>query len=67
MLNGGAVSWKSYKQDMTTDSTIELEYIAASEVAKEAVQIRKFITKLGVIPSIVDLIPLYYDNNGAIV
>ena len=67
MLNGGVVSWKSSKQDMTTDSTIELEYIAASEVAKEAVRIRKFITKLGVIPSIVDLIPLYYDNNGAIV
>ena len=47
-LNGGAVSWKSSKQDTTTDSTVEAEYIAASEAAKEAVWIKKFITELEV-------------------
>jgi len=47
------------------DSTIEAEYIAASEAAKEAVWIRKFITELGVVPSISDPIDLYCDNNGA--
>ena len=65
-LNGGAVSWKSSKQETTVDSTTELEYIAAFEAAKEAVWIKKFITKLGVVPSIVHLIALYCDNNGAI-
>ena len=30
-VNGGAVSWKSSKQDMVADSRIEAEYIAASE------------------------------------
>ena len=65
-LNGGEVSWKSSKQEMTADSTIESEYIAASEAAKEAVWIKKFITELGVVPSIVHLILLYCDNNGAI-
>ena len=48
------------------DSTTESEYIAASEAAKEAVWIRKFITGLGVVPSILDPIELFCDNNGAI-
>ncbi|MCQ7222035.1 DDE-type integrase/transposase/recombinase [Salmonella enterica] len=65
-LNGGAVSWKSSKQDTVADSTTEAEYIAASEAAKEAVWIRKFITELGVVPSIADPVQLYCDNNGAI-
>ena len=66
-LNGSAVSWKSSKQEMTLDSTTESEYIAASKATKEVVWISKFISELGVVPSIVDMIPLYYDNNGAMV
>ena len=65
-INGGAVSWKSSKQDTVADSTTEAKYIAASEATKEAVWIRKFITELGVVPSIADPIELYCDNNGAI-
>ncbi|KAG8498489.1 hypothetical protein CXB51_004896 [Gossypium anomalum] len=65
-LNDGAVSWKSSKQSTVADSTIEAEYIAASEAAKEAVWIKKFITKLGIVPSISDSIELRCDNNGAI-
>ncbi|KAK8980873.1 hypothetical protein V6N11_048003 [Hibiscus sabdariffa] len=62
----GAVSWKSSKQDTVADSTTEAEYIATSEAAKEAIWIKKFITGLGVIPSISDVVDLYCDNNGAI-
>ena len=65
-LNDRAVSWKSSKQETNADSTTELEYIAASEAAKEAVWIKKFITELGVVPNIVHPILLYCDNNGAI-
>ncbi|KAL2486711.1 Uncharacterized protein Adt_31467 [Abeliophyllum distichum] len=54
------------KQERTADSTTEAEYIAASEAEKEAVWIKKFISELGVVPSIVDPISLYCDNNGAI-
>ena len=36
-LNGVAISWKSSKQDTIVDSITEVEYIDASEAAKEAV------------------------------
>ena len=64
IYNGGAVSWKSSKQTVIADSTMEAEYIAASKVAKEVFWYKKFIVELGVMSS--DAIPLYYDNNGAI-
>ncbi|VFQ79345.1 unnamed protein product [Cuscuta campestris] len=65
-LNGGAVTWKSYKQDTTADSTTEAEYMAAAEAAKEGVWLKNFIIELGVVPSIKNPIPLFCDNNGAI-
>ena len=36
-LNGGAVRWRSSKKNIVADSTTEVEYIAASDAAKEAV------------------------------
>ena len=66
ILNGGAVSWKSSKQETVADSTTEAEYIAACEAAKEAVWIRKFIEELGVVPSSSGPIDIHCDNNGAI-
>jgi hypothetical protein len=61
-LNGGAVSWKSSKQDTVADSMMEPEYIAASEAAKEVVWIKNFVSKLGVVPSASSPMNLYYDN-----
>ena len=66
IMNGGAVIWKSSKQDTTADSITEAEYIASSEAAKEAVWIRKFIGELGVVPSVAGPITLYCDSTGAI-
>jgi hypothetical protein len=60
------VSWKSFKQDTIADSTVEVEYIAASEAAKEVVWIRKFVSELGVVPSAFSHVDLYCDNSGAI-
>ena len=65
-LKGGAVSWKSSKQSTVADSTTEAEYIAASDAAKEAVWIKKFITDLEVVPSLTNPVDVYCDNNGAI-
>ena len=60
------MSWKSFKQEMVTDSTTEIEYIATSEVAKEVVWIRKFISELGVVSSASSPMNLYCDNSRAI-
>ena len=61
-LNGGAVSWKSSKQETTAHSTTEAEYIAASEAAKEAVWMKKFIKELGVVPSNSNPVPMFCDK-----
>ncbi|KAL0288932.1 UNVERIFIED_CONTAM: putative mitochondrial protein [Sesamum calycinum] len=42
-LNGGVEAWKSSKKDTVPNSTTEAEYIAASEVAKEAVSMKNYI------------------------
>ncbi|KAJ9562957.1 hypothetical protein OSB04_008117 [Centaurea solstitialis] len=65
-LNGGAISWKSSKQDTIADSTTEAEYIAASDAAKEAVWLRNFISDLRVVASISRPIDIYCDNSGAV-
>ena len=66
-LNRGAVSWRSSKQDTVVNSTIEAEYIVSSDAAKEVVLIKNFVFRLGVVPSITNLVDVYCDNNGAIV
>ena len=65
-VNGGAVCWKSSKQNTLADSTTEAEYIAASEASKEAVWIRRFIEELGISPTSSNPMDLYCDSNGAI-
>ena len=65
-INGGAVSWKSSKQETVTDSTAEAEYIAASRAVKEGVWMRRFLIELGVFPNASSPLNLRCDNNGAI-
>ena len=64
LCNGGAMSWKNFKQTVIADFTIEAEYIAASKAMKKALWFKKFVADLDVMPS--DAILLYYDNNDAI-
>src|SRR4051812_27988786 len=66
IINGGAVSWKSSKQETVSASTTEAEYIAASEAAKEAVWMRNFLMDLGVVQGSPNPLDMYCDNNGAI-
>nr|GEW83196.1 hypothetical protein [Tanacetum cinerariifolium] len=61
ILNG-VVDWKSAKQSIIATSSAEAEYIAAFDASKEAVWVRKFIFRLGVVPTIKEPISMYYDN-----
>ncbi|KAL0283635.1 UNVERIFIED_CONTAM: hypothetical protein Sangu_2875400 [Sesamum angustifolium] len=65
-LNGSVVAWKGSKQATTMDSTTEAEYIATSEVAKEAVWMKNYILELGVVPSIAEPMAIICDKKGAI-
>jgi len=46
MFNGSPIVWKSRKQDITTLSTTEAEYVAAAECAKEAKYLKSFYEEL---------------------
>ena len=43
MLNGGAISWRSRRQDSVSLSTSEAEYIAASQCGQEVVYLREIL------------------------
>ncbi|GKF05732.1 hypothetical protein Tco_0036400 [Tanacetum coccineum] len=64
---GGVVDWKSAKQSIFATSSAEAEYIAAYDASKESIWDRKFISGLGVVPTIEEPINMYCDNTGAIV
>src|SRR3954469_13076696 len=66
MLNDGAISWRSGKQSVVAQSTMESEYIAACEASNEALWLKKFVIKLGVFPSYTNPVGIFCDNTGAI-
>ena len=64
-LGGGAITW-SVKQSCIADSTVEAEYVAACEAAKEAVWLKKFLSDLVVMRMEQVPITLFCDNSGAV-
>ena len=64
-LGGGAITW-SVKQSCIADSTMEAEYVAACEAAKEVVWHKKYLTDLGVLRVEQVPITLFYDNSGVV-
>ena len=65
-LGGRVVVWRSIKQSSITDSTMEAEYIAACEAAKESVWLKKFYTNLEAVPNMEKPLVLYCDNSRAV-
>jgi hypothetical protein len=64
ILNGGAVSWASKRQEMVTLSTTESEYVAATHAAKEGLWLRSLLTQ--VFYPLRDPTTLFSDNQSAI-
>ena len=64
MLNGGAISWKSRRQDSVSLSTSEAEYIAASQCAQEVVYLREILRECRFIQN--EPTHVYEDNRACI-
>lgn len=64
IIDGGAVSWSSKRQELVTLSTTEAEYVAATHAAKEAIWLRAFISE--VFKPFNAPMPLLSDNQSAI-
>jgi len=64
ILDGGAVSWMSKKQELVTLSMAEAEYVAATHAVKEGVWLRRFVKE--VFQPLANPTILYCDNQAAI-
>ena len=65
-LGGGVISWRRVKQSYIADSTMEAEYVAGCEAAKEAVWLKKFLSDLGVMRIEQVPITLFCDNSRVV-
>ncbi|TQD79299.1 hypothetical protein C1H46_035136 [Malus baccata] len=66
LLAGGAISWKSTKQDAIAISTMEAEFIACFEATNHGLWLRNFISSLVVIDSIAKPLRIFCDNAAAV-
>jgi histone deacetylase 1/2 len=63
LYHGAVISWCSKKQTSVATSTVEAEYIAASQAVKEAMWLGSLLGELGIK---ISSIKLYCDNLGCI-
>jgi transposase InsO family protein len=64
IIDGGAVSWSSRKQELVTLSTAEAEYVAATHAAKEGIWLRRVAGEI--LLSEPEPMMLYCDNQAAL-
>jgi hypothetical protein len=64
LIDGGAVSWSSKRQEIISLSTTESEYVAATHAAKEAMWLRTLISQ--VFGPLSGPTTLFSDNQSAI-
>lgn len=59
------ISWSSKRQRTVALSSTEAEYMAATEAAKEAVWLKRFINELAIPRMTIKTVTIQIDNNGA--
>ena len=64
LFNGMAVSWFAKRQGVVSISTMEAEFVAAREVAREIIGLRQMLMEIGMEPVVPMLI--HVDNQAAI-
>ena len=62
-IAGGAVTWQAQKQKSVALSTVEAEYMAACQAAKDAVWLRAFLIELGL--NAIAPTTIFCDSQGA--
>ena len=65
-LAGGAISWRSSKQTVTTSSTMHAEFVACYEAIGQVNWVKKFMPGLKVVDDIHKPLKIYCDNNLAV-
>ena len=63
-LGSTTINWISHKQHVPTDSTTEVEYVAAAQATKEIIWLRKILEDLQEKQNAST--PLFVDNSSAI-
>ena len=64
IIDGGAISWSSRKQELVTLSTAEAEYVAATHAAKETIWLRRLKGTLSNLT--MEATTLFCDNQAAL-
>ena len=64
LIDGGAISWSSRKQELVTLSTAEAEYVTVTHAAKECIWLRHLIEELS--PSPLSTTTLYCNNQATL-
>jgi len=64
IIDGGAASWSSCKQELVTLSTTKAKYVASTHTAKEAIWLRNFIGE--VFSPLAEPTTLHCDNQSAV-
>ncbi|XP_075499310.1 secreted RxLR effector protein 161-like [Primulina tabacum] len=66
LLAGGAISWRSAKQALTSSYTMAAEFIACYEASNHAIWQKNFVTGLHILQEVERPLKLFCDNRSAV-